>query len=315
VTDHFNGKKFLNPGGIGAKGFSAVLRWMLTRKKGEWKAENNPVAGPRPLTHFNDGIRITFVNHSTFLIQVAGLNILTDPVWSHRASPFSWLGPARLRPPGVRLDDLPHIHLVLLSHNHYDHLDIKTLRIIFGAHHPEIITPLGVKALLDKSWIRGSKEIDWWEEVVFSDKLKVVSVPAVHFSGRGMLDRDASLWCGYVIHTPTGNIFFAGDTGYHKETFAEIGRRSAPLRVSLLPVGAYKPEWFMSSIHVSPAGAVEIFRDLGTQAAVASHFGTFQLADEGKEELVAELKNALQAHNISEERFILLPEGQPIIFG
>lgn len=310
VSDHFDGKKFINPGNVQPQGLKEVLKWMFNRKRGEWKEVKEEAYGKRPLDHEKEHIRITFVNHSTFLIQVDGLNILTDPVWGKRTSPFSWVGPRRMRLPGIRFEDLPRIHAVLISHNHYDHLDLQTMRMVFGAHHPKIVTPLGVKAMLDNESIAGATDLDWWKEMPLSDSVKVQAVPAQHFSGRGMLDRDATLWCGYVLKTSKGNIYFAGDTGYNDKTFKEIGERTGPMKAALLPIGAYKPSWFMSPIHTSPEEAVKIHLDVSSQNSIGTHFGTFPLADEGMDEPVADLKKALSRYNVNEERFVALKEGE-----
>lgn len=314
VSDHFDGKRFLNPLGAKAKSLREAFIWMINRKRNAWNEIRSDTFGERPLTHFNGGIRITFVNHTTFLIQVDGLNILTDPIWSTRASPFSWAGPKRMRPPGIRLEDLPRIHLVLLTHNHYDHLDIPTLRIIHGGHHPRIITPLGVGQFLDQQGIGGSEDIDWWQARKINESVQITSVPAQHFSGRGMFDRDATLWCGYMISSTHGNLYFAGDTGYNEKTFREIGQRFKPVRISIIPIGAYKPEWFMGPIHVSPSGAVSIHQDVASEISIASHFGTFQLADDGDDEPVKDLLSALRKEGIAEDRFVVLKEGEPRVF-
>jgi L-ascorbate metabolism protein UlaG (beta-lactamase superfamily) len=313
TTDHFDGKKFLNPTGIQAKGLKEVFKWATNRKRGEWKPNLSERYGPRPLERETENIRVTFVNHSTFLIQVDGVNILTDPVWSTRTSPFSWAGPKRMRLPGIKLEQLPKIHIVLLSHNHYDHLDIMTMRTIFGAHHPKIVVPLGVKRFLEENWIGGSVEMDWWQEDSLVSDVRIQSVPAQHFSGRGMLDRDKTLWCGYVLKTTKGNIYFAGDTGYNESTFKEIGDKAGPFKLSLLPIGAYQPRWFMSPIHTSPDEAVRIHMDVKSELSIGSHFGTFPLADEGLDEPKQDLRRALGLNNISLEKFITLEEGQPFI--
>jgi L-ascorbate metabolism protein UlaG (beta-lactamase superfamily) len=309
LSDHFDGKKFINPGGVQAKGLKEVLQWMLNRKRGTWNETKNQTYGKRPLEREKETIRITFVNHSTFLIQVDGLNILTDPVWSTRTSPFSWVGPKRMKLPGIKFEDIPRIDVVLLSHNHYDHLDLATMRMVFGAHHPKIVTPLGVKAFLDAKSIAGATDVDWWDELELSNSIKVTAVPAQHFSGRGMQDRDATLWCGYVLKTSKGNIYFAGDTGYNDNTFKEIRKKMGTMKVSLLPIGAYKPEWFMSPIHVSPEQAVKIHLDVKSSLSIGTHFGTFPLADEGAEDPVKDLKTALMKYNVNEEQFIALKEG------
>ena len=313
VSDHFDGRRFINPGKVEAKGGMDVFKWMITRKRGPWNEVRDENYGKHPLAHFKGGIRVTFINHSTFLIQVDGINILTDPVWSERASPLKWIGPKRMHLPGVRFGDLPRIHLVLLSHNHYDHLDIDTMRMVFTAHHPQIIAPLGVKNFLEQNYIRGCVELDWWEQTE-TNALIIESVPAQHFSGRGLLDRDATLWCGYAIKSKAGNIYFAGDTGYNEQTFREIGAKLGPFKVGLLPIGAYKPAWFMSPVHVSPEDAVRIHLDVGCEHSVAMHFGTFPLADEGQHEPVGELHVALKKLGVSEEAFTSPRPGDAQVF-
>jgi L-ascorbate metabolism protein UlaG (beta-lactamase superfamily) len=308
-SDHFDGNTFINPGGVKANGLGKVLQWMMTRKQGEWKEQPHLPHGEKPVAHLNPKVRITFVNHSTFLIQADGLNILTDPIWGERTSPFSWAGPKRMRPPGIRYEDLPPIDVILLSHNHYDHLDVTTMQRLAKDHRPRIITPLGVKAFLDGEGILGARDIDWWHTVSVSDSTVIQCVPAQHFSGRGVFDRDKTLWCGYVIKHKKGNIYFAGDTGYNPTLFKEIGERCAPLQVSILPIGAYKPSWFMSPIHTSPEDAVKIFVDTKTNAAIASHFGTFPLADEGGDEPALDLAKALSEKSIPSHLFITLKEG------
>jgi L-ascorbate metabolism protein UlaG (beta-lactamase superfamily) len=313
ATDHFDGKKFFTPGGVPPHGLSAVSRWMVERKRSPWNEDMSLPVGKRPLNFFNDGIRITFINHSTFLIQADGVNILTDPVWSLRTSPFSFSGPRRMRPPGIKLEDLPRIDYVLLSHNHYDHLDLPTLRVISGAHHPEIITPLGVRALLDSESIEKANDMDWWEEKLLKNNLSITAVPAQHFSGRGALDRDASLWCGYVINTSAGKIYFAGDTGHHPSLFHDIGARCGPLAISIIPIGAFKPEWFMSPVHTSPEEAVKIHLEVKSKLSIACHFGTFPMADENPEETMNALLAAKKKLNVADDDFIVLKEGEPFI--
>lgn len=310
VSRHFDGRKFFTPGGKPAKGLADVLKWMMKRKRAEWKEQKDIPLGEAPPARVGRGARITFVNHSTFLIQVDGINLLTDPVWSERTSPFQWAGPKRMRPPGIRFEDLPKIDLVLLSHNHYDHLDLITMKRVFEKHKPKIITSLGVKAFLDNHKIMGSTELDWWEEWSLNDVLKIQAVPAQHFSGRGMFDRDATLWSGFVIKRPGGNIYFVGDTGYNESIFKEIGQQCAPIEMALVPIGAYKPEWFMSPIHCSPEEAVKIHIALKAKQSIATHFGTFPLADDGGDESILELNKALQQQRISPEQFIVLKEGE-----
>jgi L-ascorbate metabolism protein UlaG (beta-lactamase superfamily) len=219
-----------------------------------------------------------------------------------------------MRPPGIKFEDLPKIDVVLLSHNHYDHLDLPVMTKIFQIHKPKIITPLGVKAFLEQNNISGHGDLDWWDEVALNDSLKIQAVPAQHFSGRGTFDRDATLWCGYVIKRKEGNIYFVGDTGYNEKTFKEIGERCAPISVALVPIGAYKPQWFMSPIHCSPEEAVKIHIEVKAKVSIADHYGTFPLADDGEEDPKVELVKALEKLNVPKEQFRLLKEGQPAIF-
>jgi L-ascorbate metabolism protein UlaG (beta-lactamase superfamily) len=311
VSDHFDGKKFINPGHVQAKGFGDVFKWMVKRKRGPWSEGRKVVVGGKPVPKVEKGVRITFVNHSTFLIQLDGLNILTDPVWSRRTSPVEWAGPERKRPPGIRFEDLPQIDLILLSHNHWDHLDIKTVKKIFNLYHPKIVTSLGVSAFLNRKGINGTTDLDWWQTERINTSLEVQAVPAQHFSGRGTFDRDATLWSGFVIKRPGGNIYFVGDTGYNDTTFKEIGERCSPISVAFVPIGAYKPEWFMSPIHCSPEEAVKIHQDVRAQLSIADHFGTFALADDGEDEPLTGLVSALTAAKVSRDSFIVLEEGKP----
>jgi L-ascorbate metabolism protein UlaG (beta-lactamase superfamily) len=307
-SDHFDGKRFINPKGAKAKGLPDLFKWVRERKQGKWTSDMTIKPGPKPLPRYDNGVRITFVNHSTFLIQVDGVNILTDPVWSSRVSPFTFAGPKRTRPPGIVFNDLPRIDLVLLSHNHYDHLDILTLRQIHDKYNPQFIVPLGVSAYLQKNNIQLVRELDWWQTQVAASSFTIECVPAQHFSGRGTLDRDKTLWCGYCIHGRHGNIYFAGDSGYNPDTFKEIGQRTKPT-ISIIPIGAFKPEWFMSPIHCSPDEAVQIHKDLNSPMSIASHFGTFPLADDGADDPIDALTNALRREGIPNGQFITLKEG------
>ena len=314
ASDHFDGEKFFTPNARKPEGFSGMLKWMMNRDRGAWTEDLTASFGTRPLAFEKDNIRITFINHSTFLIQVDGVNILTDPIYSKRASPFDWAGPKRMRLPGIKFEDLPRIDAVLISHNHYDHLDIATLRTIFGANHPKFITPLGVKALLDAEMIAGGTDLDWWQQTDLKNSVSVTAVPAQHFSGRGFFDRDATLWCGYTIKTSKGILYFAGDTGYNDRLFKEIAEKSGPIRISLLPIGAYKPYWFMSAVHTSPEDAVKAHIDLKTEHSIGIHFGTFPLADESYDDPIKDLNNALAKYNVRESDFVTLERGEVKIF-
>jgi L-ascorbate metabolism protein UlaG (beta-lactamase superfamily) len=312
VSGHFNGKQFINPGGVKAKGLPDVFKWATQRKPGKWEPNPGAAYGERPPAEVTQGIRITFVNHSTFLIQFGGMNILTDPVWSERTSPFTFAGPKRMRPPGIRFEDLPRIDVVLLSHNHYDHLDIRTVVKINERFHPQFVQPLGVGEYLEENGIVVRADLDWWTSTTI-DPITIHAVPAQHFSGRGTFDRDATLWCGYVINSKEGNIYFAGDSGYNPNTFKEIGNKFH-LDLSIIPIGAYKPQWFMSPIHCSPEEAVQIHLDLKTKQSVASHFGTFPLADDGLTDPVDELRDTLRKRGVPGKDFVVLQEGVGTVF-
>ena len=319
LTDHFNGKKFVNPG-MPERTEGGLLKWLLHRDKGPWPEQPDAFVGARPATRIQgDSLVLTFVNHSTFLIQTSGLNILTDPVWSERVGPTSWLGVKRKRPPGLRFEELPPIDVVLLSHNHYDHLDLPTLKKLVRAFNPLFITPLGVSYLPKSVGGRTARELDWTDTVQVNANLRITCTQAQHFSNRGLFDRDETLWCGYLLHTPFGTTYFCGDSGYgpHFKKIGEQARREAGgenIKLALLPIGSYRPEWFMAPVHVSPAGAVQAFTDLNAQQAVGIHFGTFQQGDDGLFEPVDDLMKALKAATIPEERFLVPKEGHPMVF-
>ncbi len=289
VSDHFDGKTF-HQAGRRMSGFGGMLRWMRTRKPGAWPDWIDEKPGPKPPTRVDD-MRVTFVNHATVLLQMDGKNILTDPIWSERASPVSFAGPKRVRPPGIRFEDLPPIDVVLISHNHYDHMDVATLERLRDAFHPVFVTGLGNDEFLASKGIEATA-LDWWGAAEVSG-LTITSVPSQHFSNRGLCDRDETLWTGFVVDSPkVGRAYFAGDTAYGPH-FAEIGRRFPGIRVAMLPIGAYRPQWFMGGVHTSPAQAVQAQKDLGARVAVGIHFGTFRLADDGYDEPVRDLLTAL----------------------
>jgi|SRR5579862_6723603 len=303
ANDHFDGRHFLNPRPVPHAGWFAFLRWKLTARPGPWRDWTESPPGPPPPARVGPGeLRATFVNHATVLLQVDGLNVLTDPIWSYRCSPFSFIGPRRHRPPGLRFEDLPPIDVVLLSHNHYDHLDVPTLRRLAARDHPRIFTGLGNRTFLESRRIGRSEELDWWGESEIAPGLRLRAVPAQHFSGRGLRDRDTSLWTGFVITGSSGTVYFAGDTGMGPH-FEEIRERCGPIRLALLPIGAFQPEWFMSRVHLSPEEAIEAHRTLGAAASMAIHFGTFKLADDGEDLPAETIRQALREAPDPKPRF------------
>jgi len=308
VSAHFNGKKFINPSQRPANGFKEVSAYGRTRKPDKWQKVLDPGYETRVIPIAENGqTSYTFINHSTFLIQTAGINILTDPIWSERCSPFQFAGPRRMRPPGVAFDNLPKIDLVLLSHNHYDHLDKNTIKRLIKKHDPSFIVPLGLIPLIRRYGTDKVVELDWWTETDFSN-LKITATPANHFSSRGLFDRDKTLWCGYTIKSPELNIYYVGDTGY-SSVFKEIGKRLGPFDLSFIPIGAYLPKWFMSPIHISPDQAVLVHKDAQSKKSVAMHFGTFPLADDNPQRSKAELRSYLEEAELTEEVFAIPEEG------
>ncbi len=299
VSDHFDGQRFHNPDPAW-QSEGSFLKWQATRRRTPWPRWIGAPFGPPPPRRAGEGgLRMTFINHSTALLQLDGINILTDPVWSERVSPAGFLGPRRHRPPGIRFEDLPPIDFVLVSHNHYDHCDVDTLKRLTGC---QIITPLGNGALMQRHGIGGAIELDWWQS-----HDRITAVPAQHFAARGLSDRNRNLWSGFVIESPSGNVYFAGDTGWGRH-FEEIARRFAPIRLALLPIGSYLPRWFMRPAHIDPAEAVEAHRVLRAHTSVAVHFGTFALGDDGQEEPVWDLKQAIAANG--SPRFWILEHGE-----
>jgi len=310
-SDHFNGNQFVNPGNVEEKGLKDVIKWAMNRDPGSWENTNENITYNPFLDQSTDSTsKIYFINHSSFLIQLGKYNLLTDPVWSDRVSPFEWIGPQRKRPPGIKFEELPQIHFVLISHNHYDHLDIATIKRLKERYNPIIIAPLGIPAYLKTKGIDRQFAMDWWEETQLNDEISIACVPAQHFSGRGMFDRNKTLWAGYVIQSNFGNIYFAGDTGYG-DFIKQIGVRYSPIDLAMLPIGAYLPRWFMSPIHTSPEEAVRIHQDLQAKKSVAMHFGTFPLGDDGMTQPQEDLMKAKIKYDV--DQFLVLNEGESII--
>jgi L-ascorbate metabolism protein UlaG (beta-lactamase superfamily) len=214
-----------------------------------------------------------------------------------------------VRPPGIRFDDLPPIDAVVVSHSHYDHLDMATLQHLHAAHHPRFFVGLGNRQLLEAEGIDRVTELDWWEHADLDERLAVHSVPAQHFSGRGLCDRDVTLWMGFVLRGPAGVVYFAGDTAVGPH-FEQVRRRFGAPRLALLPIGAYLPRWFMERVHISPAEAVQAHETLAAQQSVAIHFGTFNLGDDGQHQATEELERAVRARAIDPARFWVLRFGE-----
>ena len=302
------------------RGLGSVFRWLL----GLAPKETPPIPPDEvppytpdivppdlDLIHHPDPakIQITWIGHSSFLIQVEGLNILTDPVFNDRISPVSFAGPKRKAPPGVPFDDLPRIDAVLISHNHYDHLDKPTIKKL--GNKPRYFVPLGLQGWFAALRISRVSQLDWGQ-TSFIGNVLFHAVPAQHFSGRGPFSFDRELWAGWVIETKRGNIYFAGDSGYTAH-FKDIGRRFGPIRLSLLPMGAYRPRWFMRPMHMDPAEAVLAHRDLGSALSIGMHWGTFKQTDEPLGEPPLYLRKAMGEAGLRPEEFLVMKFGQTLI--
>ena len=309
-SDHFDGKRFFNPGQPPTdRTLLDGLRWKLTSRSQAWPP-SVPVTQVRPDRRV-DGLRVTMIGHATLLIQAAGCNILTDPVWSDRASPFRFAGPKRVIAPGIAFDDLPPIDAVLISHCHYDHLNLTTLRRLHERDEPVMAVPLGNDIII-RSAIPDAKLLvgDWHDRLSLSEAVSTTLTRANHWSNRWLNDVRMALWAGHYLHTPAGSVWFAGDTGYGDGTiFADIRKRLGPPDLALVPIGAYEPRWFMAAQHVAPVEAVRIVQDVGAGRALGIHWGTFPLTDEGREAPVIALAVEVDAAGLDTERFVAAEAG------
>lgn len=300
VSDHFDGRRFYDPISERKSGLFDFLKWQLNREKHYWPEKKLPDSYSIPPKRvFGNDLLITNVGHVTYLIQTEGLNILTDPVWSNRASPVSFAGPKRIISPGIKFEDLPPIDIVLVSHNHYDHLDLNTLHKLWLKHKPQIITPLGNDTIIksiDPSIV--AEAYDWGDEVKINDNIRINLDPMQHWSARGIFDRNKALWAAFTIQTPGGNIYFVGDSGYGNGShFKAAKAKYGSFRLALLPIGAYNPRWFMSYAHMDPKEAVLAYIDLGKPTFIPGHYDVFKLTDEPYGEALGLLKDAAKKHN------------------
>lgn len=323
-SPHFNGKTFSPPGHARPRGWREVLRWKLSAQPRPWPLRVDLPPPPPPLEPQGRDCVATWIGHSTFLIRTPQLTFITDPVFSERAGPFGWFGPRRVHPPGIALGSLPHVDVVLLSHDHYDHWDVASLRALARHHDPLFVTPLRHADLLRQVGATRTVELDWWQTHVMAGA-RLTLTPAQHWSNRLGRPRNYRLWGGYFVHltaaaqltsrAPEERAFwFAGDSGYHAPLFEAIRRQCGRPDLALLPIGAYEPRWFMAPVHMNPAEAVQVHRQMEARISLAMHWGTFRLTDEAREEPLRDLERACREQGVAAEAFrVLAPGGSLLI--
>jgi N-acyl-phosphatidylethanolamine-hydrolysing phospholipase D len=314
-------------GDPGGKPFGDVLRWQLARwTQGLPPPPSQAVDGyggfeiVRPdlaLLQANrrgPQVTVTWVGHATLFVQIGGLNLLLDPVFSDRTSPVSFAGPKRRVPLPVTLDELPPIDLVLISHSHYDHLDRRTVQALLRqpGGQPRFVVPLGLDLWLRNEGATRIEVLDWWDERRFGD-LEVHLTPAHHWSSRSPFDRNRTLWGGFVMRTADYAFWYSGDTGYAPD-FHDIRRRFGGFDLVAIPVGSYEPRWFMKAQHTNPLEAVQVFLDVGAREGIGVHWGTFELTDEPLDEPMLELPKALDALGVARDRFVLFRHGETRVY-
>ncbi len=312
VSDHFDGVRFFDPHGSPPSSLARLLQWMANRKTGHWPEwDPSPFRDHPPRRVDGPLWRLSFVGHASWLLQTAGLNILLDPVWSKRVSPVSFAGPVRVNDPGIALDALPPIDAVLVSHCHYDHLDVPTLSAL-SSHRPRVLMPLGNDTIVRASDPSVAVEVhDWGSRVELGNGVAATFVPIRHWSARGVTDRNKALWCAFVIETPAGRIYHVADSGYGDgHHFRAVRETFGPIRLAVLPIGAYEPRWFMQNQHMNPAEAVQAMADCGAELAVAHHFGTFPLADDAYDAPPQALAEARTAAGVAADRFRIMRPGE-----
>ncbi|HYS69073.1 MAG TPA: MBL fold metallo-hydrolase [Gemmatimonadaceae bacterium] len=303
-------------------GFVDFLKWSLVERR---RNPRRPDPDPRTFIRVDpafivpraapDQLTVTWVGHSSFLIQLAGFNVLTDPMWSERASPVQFVGPKRWVPPAIEFDRLPPIDVVVQSHDHYDHLDATTVSRIAG-RYPAIVwyAPLGVADFLKQRGAREIRELDWWGEGEVG-ALQLACVPAQHFSGRTLGRRNGTLWAGWTLRSPSHSVFFAGDTALHPE-FAAIAARHGPFELAILPIGAYEPRWFMGSVHMNPEDCIQAYAQLSRGQngqrlrMAAAHWGTFKLTDEPMDEPPAKMRQLWEEAGHSKNDLWVMRHGE-----
>jgi L-ascorbate metabolism protein UlaG (beta-lactamase superfamily) len=302
VSDHCDGEHFFNPHALSGRSAREIIHWMRTRQRAAWPGERPLTRHDPPPSGVEPGqVAVTFIGHSTFLVRTASMTLLTDPVFTSHAGPFGRLGPRRVRPPAVAPSSLPPIDVVLVSHNHYDHLQPASLQLFAG--RAAFVAPIGLGPIIPRA-----HELDWWQTITVNGAT-ITSVPAQHFSGRTPWDRNRTLWCGFVVTVDGVTLYFAGDSGY-SPYFGDIGARCRSIDIALLPIGAYEPRWFMEPVHMNPEEAVRAHLDVKASVSIGMHFGTFQLTDEGIDDPLRALETARAVAGVAPGAFRALDFGE-----
>ncbi|MBW0147200.1 MBL fold metallo-hydrolase [Marinobacter arenosus] len=310
---HVDGGRYRNLEPVPRHGLGDFLRWQLAPGRRFPKGKRYTLLRPdgHALMNPPPEPQLAWLGHASFLFQYRGLNVLTDPVLSDRASPFRLVGPRRFTPPALTVADMPPIHLVLVSHNHYDHLDEATVRQLhrrFG-NDLRFCIPMGLRRWFEKRGIHNLLELDWWQSAPLTGNNEAFCLPTQHFSGRTATDTNTTLWCSWLLEMDGFRFYFGGDTGYG-QVFRDIGELFAPIDLALLPIGAYDPRWFMAPVHVAPEEALKIHQDIGARQSVAMHWGTFVLTDEPMDEPPRRLRLALEKHGLNESVFRVMQHGE-----
>lgn len=304
VSDHFDGRKFYYPGEQTKPRnfFHDLYNLWAAVFQAPWRKPHWIKPYSFPLDRANS-LKISYINHSTVLIQTRKINVLLDPIYSYRASPFPWIGPARAQQPAIKFNDLPKIDVVLISHNHYDHMDLSTIKRLERAFHPLFIVPLGNKVFLKRFGLKKVIELDWWDELAVHNA-RITLLPAYHSSQRWLYDYNYTLWGSFGLQIEGKKIYFAGDTGYSNH-FKMIRQRWGRPDLALIPIGGYKPRSLLREDHIDPMEAVKSHLDLQSHASMGIHWGTFQLSAEALDQPAKDLILARQRFHIPQSQFFL----------
>lgn len=290
--------------------FFDIIKWELTRKKGLWPNWIQTYLKLQ-IIETSSKPRITWINHATMLIQMNGVNLLTDPIWSKRASPLWFMGPKRITNAGIKIEELPNIDYVLIHHDHYDHLDYPTIKQLEEKFKPIFITGEKTSKVFSKLVSKDRRiELNWWQEIKGKNELKITFLPAHHWSQRGLFRRNKTLWGSFMLSTKEHNVFFAGDTAYSQH-FQDIKQRFHNIDIAILPIGAYKPEWIMKDHHMGPKEAVKITQELNLTRVIPMHYGCFmELADESIDDALEDLKYYIKIFSVDPKHFTILSHGE-----